>query len=232
MQCTTIQKLSPSPGTDTSRYTATRTKRKPRTTMTGHTQHVKQKTYATYVHSNGKTHQISTNKPTNVNVVKCRKMTSFSLTFQFTFLKHQTAQKTHITISTFGVSRPAHLNSKIAWHQTPIDDQSTRISNTKNFSLPKLILLTTERQVQALTDLECLPKTTWLENWFLQEQDPISPQHHAHLVKGHLKITVTVPLVLPKGPHPQKKMLRLAELSLTQGFFENSSQFLFRIFWP
>ena len=97
-----------------------------------------------------------------------------------------------------------------------------------NFSLfPTLILLTTERQVQALYDLECFPKTTRLENWFLQEQDPISPQHHAHLVKGHLKITVTVPLVLPKGP---QNLLRLAELSLTQGFFENSSQCFFRIF--
>jgi len=36
-------------------------------------------------------------------------------------------------------------------------------------------------------------------NWSLQEKCPISPQHHAHLVKGHLKITVTVPLVLPTG---------------------------------
>ena len=63
----------------------------------------------------------------------------------------------------------------------------------------------------------------------LQEHDPISPKHHAHLVKGHLKITVTVPLVLPKGPVP-KRILRLAELSLTQGFFENSSQCFFRIF--
>jgi len=61
----------------------------------------------------------------------------------------------------------------------------------------------------------------------LQEHDPISPTHHAHLVKGHLKITVTVPLVLPKGP---QNLLRLAELSLTQGFFENSSQCFFRIF--
>jgi hypothetical protein len=56
----------------------------------------------------------------------------------------------------------------------------------------------------------------------LQEHDPISPTHHAHLVKGHLKITVTVPLVLPKGP---QNLLRLAELSLTQGFFENSYVF-------
>jgi len=41
-------------------------------------------------------------------------------------------------------------------------------------------------------------------------------------VKGHLKITVTVPLVLPKGP---QNLLRLAELSLTKGFFENSYVF-------
>ena len=114
MQCTTIQKPSPLHGTDTSRYTAIHTKKKPRTIMIGRTQHVKQKTYAIYVHLSGKIHQTFTNKPTNVNVVKCQKMKPFYLTFQFTFLKHQMAQKTHIIISTFGVSRPAHLNSKIA----------------------------------------------------------------------------------------------------------------------
>jgi len=36
-------------------------------------------------------------------------------------------------------------------------------------------------------------------NYSLQENRPISPKHHAHLVKGRLKITVIVPLVLPTG---------------------------------
>jgi len=36
-------------------------------------------------------------------------------------------------------------------------------------------------------------------NYSLQENRPISPKHHAHLVKGRLKITVIVPLVLPNG---------------------------------
>ncbi len=47
---------------------------------------------------------------------------------------------------------------------------------------------------------EGLTRKLAVELVLLQERAPINPKHHAHVVKGHLKITVAVPQVLPKGP--------------------------------
>ena len=77
-------------------------------------QHAQTKTSACFVHYSGKTFQTLMRNLTNANVVKCRMKKFSSQTFQSLFQIHLTDHKMNTIISTYGVIRPAHLNSKCA----------------------------------------------------------------------------------------------------------------------
>jgi len=100
------------------RYIANHTKSLQHNNIHQNSPHAKMKTSACFVHYNGKTFQISTHNLTNANAVKCQ-MRKFSFLISQSLLQtHLMDHKMNTTISTYGASRPAHLNSKCAWHLT------------------------------------------------------------------------------------------------------------------
>ena len=114
----TTQKLSPSHGTDTLHCIANHMKSLQLNNIHQTSPHAKTKTSACFVHYSGKTFQTLMRRPTNANVVKCRMKKFSSQTFQSSFHIHPMDHKMNTVISTYGVTRPTHLNSKCAWHLT------------------------------------------------------------------------------------------------------------------